>query len=83
MVANLLANKNATPSKMAANLSKHTILRRSRHSAPAFRWNTVNLNETNCSRSKFSLINMYKNLLRYKLENEALLKKGKLRTFYS
>ena len=43
----------------------------------------LNLNETNCNQAKFSLINMYKTFWRNKLENEAVLKKGKLRTFYS
>ena len=45
----------------------------------------LNLNETNCNRAKFSLINtcMYKTFWRNKLENEAVLKKGKLRIFYS
>ena len=43
----------------------------------------LNLNETNCDQAKFSLINMYKTFWRNKLENEAVLKKGKLRTFYS
>ena len=41
------------------------------------------LNETNCSQAKLSLISRYKDLLRLKLENEALVKKGKLRTFYT
>ena len=43
----------------------------------------LNLNETNCDQAKFSLINMYKTFWRNKLENEVVLKKGKLRTFYS
>ena len=41
----------------------------------------LNLNETNFSQAQISLINMYKNLWRNKLENEALLKEGKLRIF--
>ena len=36
-----------------------------------------------CDQAKLSLINMYKIFWRNKLENEAVLKKGKLRTFYS
>ena len=43
----------------------------------------LNLNETNCDQAKFSLINMFKIFWRNKLENEAVFKKGKLRTFYS
>ena len=43
----------------------------------------LNLNETNCNQAKFSLENMYKNVWHTKLENEALFRKGKIRTFYS
>ena len=43
----------------------------------------LDLNETNCSHAKWSLICRYKDLWRLKLENEALVKKGKLRTFYT
>ena len=43
----------------------------------------INLNETNCSQAKLSLISGYKDLWRLKLENDALVKKGKLRTFYT
>ena len=42
----------------------------------------LNLNETNCNQAKFSLINMYKIFWCNKLENEAVFKKEKLRTFY-
>ena len=42
----------------------------------------LNLNETNCDQAKFSFIHMYKTCWHNKLENEAVLKKGKLRTFY-
>ena len=42
----------------------------------------LNINETNCDQAKFSLINMYKIFWRNKLEKEAVLHKGKLRTFY-
>ena len=42
----------------------------------------LNLNETNCDQAKFSFINMHKTCWHNKLENEAVLKKGKLRTFY-
>ena len=38
----------------------------------------LNLNETNCDQAEFSLINMYKTFWRNKLENESVLKKGKL-----
>ena len=43
----------------------------------------LNLNETNCDQAKFTLIIMYKTFWRNKLENEAVFKKGKLRTSYS
>ena len=43
----------------------------------------MNLNEANFRQANFSFINMYKILWGNKLENEALLKKRKLRTFYS
>ena len=41
----------------------------------------LNLNETDCDQAKFSLFNMYKTFWRNKLENQAVLKKGKLRNF--
>ena len=40
------------------------------------------MNETNCDQAKFSLINMYKIFWRNKLEKEAVLHKGTLKTFY-
>ena len=40
----------------------------------------LNLNETNCNQAKYSLKNMYKRVWLTKLENEALFRKGKLRT---
>ena len=39
--------------------------------------------KTNCNQANFSLKNVYKNVWLTKLENEALFRKGKLRTFYS
>ena len=43
----------------------------------------LNFNETDCNRAKCSLKNMYTNVWLTKLENEALFRKDKLRTFYS
>ena len=43
----------------------------------------INVDETNCNKGKFSLKNMYKELWCNKLRDEAIIKKGKLRTFYN
>ena len=43
----------------------------------------INVDETNCNKGKFSLKNMYKELWCNKLQDEAIIKKGKLRTFYN
>lgn len=43
----------------------------------------LKLNEHNCDLTKHYLKNLYKDVWRKKLEDEAVLKKGKLRTFYT
>ena len=43
----------------------------------------LNVNETNCSQAKLSLIRRNKTLWRNKLETEAVTLKGKLRTYFS
>ena len=43
----------------------------------------LNVDETNCNQAKLLLINMYKELWCKTLKDEEIIKKGKLRTFYS